>query len=52
MVEPIDSAAPDLDQQLLRAVLAAGTVREFAPERPSLVELYRDVVSSEPKVEV
>jgi ABC-2 type transport system ATP-binding protein len=52
VVEPLGPAASDLDQQLLRAALAAGTVREFARERPSLVDLYRDVVSSEPKAEV
>ena len=32
-------------QEILAAAMAAGAVREFAPVRPSLVELYRDVVS-------
>jgi ABC-2 type transport system ATP-binding protein len=34
------------EQAVLRAALAAGPVREFAVVRPSLTELYRDVVSS------
>ena len=34
---------------VLRAALAAGPVHEFAPVRPSLTELYRDVVSGEDK---
>ncbi|MFR9806114.1 ABC transporter ATP-binding protein [Pseudonocardia sp. RS010] len=33
------------DQELLAAALAAGPVHEFAPYRPPLTELYRDVVS-------
>jgi ABC-2 type transport system ATP-binding protein len=33
------------DQAVLRAALAAGPVREFARRRPSLTELFRDVVS-------
>lgn len=32
-------------QEILAAAMAAGLVREFAPVRPSLVDLYRDVVS-------
>lgn len=38
--------APGGEQAVLRAALAAGPVREFAVVRPSLTELYRDVVSS------
>ncbi len=34
---------------MLRAALAAGPVHEFALVRPSLTELYRDVVSAEEK---
>lgn len=34
-------------QDVLRAALAAGPVREFAPARPSLTELYRHVVAAE-----
>ncbi|WP_181783302.1 ABC transporter ATP-binding protein [Pseudonocardia pini] len=33
------------DQDVLKAALAAGPVHEFAPYRPPLTELYRDVVS-------
>ncbi len=41
------SASPDADaeQRLLTAAMAAGPVREFARQRPSLVDLYRDVVA-------
>lgn len=35
------------DQALLRAALATGPVREFAERRPSLTELFRDVVSED-----
>jgi ABC-2 type transport system ATP-binding protein len=34
------------DQVVLRAALATGPVREFRRRRPSLVELFRDVVSA------
>jgi ABC-2 type transport system ATP-binding protein len=39
------TSAADADQALLAAALAAGPVREFARQRPSLVDLYRDVVA-------
>jgi ABC-2 type transport system ATP-binding protein len=40
---------PDPDgQDVLRAALAAGPVREFAPARPTLVDLFRDVVAEPP----
>ncbi|MEN0128190.1 MAG: ATP-binding cassette domain-containing protein [Brevundimonas sp.] len=48
VVEELPSAAPDVDQSVLRAALAAGPVREFTLVRPSLTELYRDVVNAEP----
>jgi ABC-2 type transport system ATP-binding protein len=35
------------DQAVLRAALATGPVHEFAKRRPSLTELFRDVVSQE-----
>ncbi|WP_454729838.1 ABC transporter ATP-binding protein [Cellulosimicrobium protaetiae] len=35
------------EQAVLRAALAAGPVHEFSLVRPSLTELYRDVVSAE-----
>lgn len=34
------------DQAVLRAALAAGPVREFRRRRPTLAELYRDVVAA------
>jgi ABC-2 type transport system ATP-binding protein len=40
--------APGVSEQvLLRAALDAGPVREFAPVRPSLAELFRHVVSAD-----
>jgi ABC-2 type transport system ATP-binding protein len=47
VVEAVAGAPADLDQQLLRAALAAGPVREFAVVRPTLTELYRHVVTAE-----
>jgi ABC-2 type transport system ATP-binding protein len=41
------SAGTD-DQEVLRAALATGRVREFAPVRPALAELFRDVVQTGP----
>lgn len=35
------------EQAVLQAALATGTVREFAPQRASLTDLFRDVVSAE-----
>jgi ABC-2 type transport system ATP-binding protein len=35
------------DQNVLRAALATGPVRSFGYRRPSLTELFRDVVSQE-----
>jgi ABC-2 type transport system ATP-binding protein len=37
------------DQAVLRAALATGPVREFARRRPTLTELFRDVVSQNNK---
>ncbi|WP_374754945.1 DUF4162 domain-containing protein [Pseudonocardia sp. N23] len=34
------------DQDVLRAAMAAGPVHSFAPHRPPLTELYRDVVAA------
>lgn len=47
VVEAVTGAPADVDQQLLRAALAAGPVREFAVVRPTLTELYRHVVTAE-----
>jgi ABC-2 type transport system ATP-binding protein len=41
-------AAGTDDQDVLRAALAAGPVREFRRWRPPLTELYRDVVRASP----
>lgn len=38
---------PDAEQAVLQAALATGAVREFAPQRASLTDLFRDVVSAE-----
>jgi len=38
-------------QSVLRAALAAGPVREFAPSRPSLTDLYRLVVATSDSTE-
>lgn len=45
----VEMAHEDLatEQALLRAATAAGAVREFAPVRPRLAELFRDVVTQE-----
>ncbi len=37
------SERPDADQRLLDALLARGAVRAFAPDVPSLAEVYREV---------
>jgi ABC-2 type transport system ATP-binding protein len=42
----LEVAAGTDEQAALRAALATGPVREFSRARPTLVELYRDVVSS------
>jgi len=48
VVEDAPGATPDVDQAVLRAALGAGPVRAFSLVRPSLTELYRDVVTAEP----
>ena len=45
IVEVTDSSLVDIDQELLAVALRAGPVREFSLQRPSLVDLYRDVVA-------
>ena len=44
-------SAPDAEQAVLRAALATGPVREFAPQRASLTDLYRHVVSQDADAE-
>lgn len=39
-------AAQGAEQALLTAAMRSGAVREFSPVRPSLTDLFRDVVSS------
>jgi ABC-2 type transport system ATP-binding protein len=46
VVEAGPAAGDDVDQRILTAALAAGPVRELARDRPSLAELYRDVVAA------
>jgi ABC-2 type transport system ATP-binding protein len=46
VVEVEHDDAGDADQSLLTSALSAGAVREFTRLRPSLAELYRDVVSA------
>ncbi|MFE4465768.1 ABC transporter ATP-binding protein [Oerskovia sp. NPDC056781] len=43
----VDSPQDGAEQVILRAALATGPVREFTPQRPSLTELFRHVVSSD-----
>lgn len=44
VVTASDGAPPDVEQRLLRRALERGAVREFAPVRPHLVDLFRGVV--------
>ena len=47
----LESISPEVDatgQRILASAMTAGEVRSFGPHRPSLVELYRDVVTTEP----
>ena len=48
-VTVLELAAGTDDQAVLRAALATGPVRSFAPRRPSLTELFRHVVSERPE---
>jgi ABC-2 type transport system ATP-binding protein len=42
-------AEPGAEQDILAGALKHGPVREFSPVRPSLVDLFRDIVSAEDK---
>ena len=46
----VEAGGPGAEQRLLAAALTLGPVRAFAPERPSLTELFRDVVSADDAV--
>lgn len=47
VVEVRGQAADGVDQEILRAAMAAGPVHEFSLLRPSLTELYRHVVTTD-----
>ncbi len=44
----IEATGPSMgvEQEILKGALARGTVREYAPVRPSLVDLFRHIVSA------
>ncbi|MBD7919294.1 ATP-binding cassette domain-containing protein [Cellulomonas sp. Sa3CUA2] len=44
-------ASQDLAQHVLTSALARGAVHAFTPLRPSLAEIFRDVVADEPDLE-
>ncbi|MCC2314603.1 ABC transporter ATP-binding protein [Cellulomonas xiejunii] len=44
-------AADDVAQQVLTSALARGPVLAFTPLRPTLAEIFRDVVADEPEME-
>ncbi len=44
-------ASQDVAQQVLTSALARGPVRAFSPLRPTLAEIFRDVVADEPELE-
>jgi len=46
--EAVVEADPDGAQQVLRAAVARGPVLEFAPVRPRLAEIFREVVRDVP----
>jgi ABC-2 type transport system ATP-binding protein len=43
----IEASPSTDDQAILRAALAAGPVREFAPLRPTLADIYRNEVAAD-----
>jgi ABC-2 type transport system ATP-binding protein len=43
----VDPPQEGAEQVILRAALATGPVREFSPQRPSLTDLFRHVVSGD-----
>ncbi len=48
----LELAADSDDQAVLAAAVAAGRVREFSPVRPSLADLFRDVVTADGQPDV
>lgn len=51
VLEAGPDAPADTDQAVLAAALAVGPVREFGVVRPTLTELYRDVVTADVETE-
>jgi ABC-2 type transport system ATP-binding protein len=47
LVLELQDTRPGAEQQILKGALSRGDVREFSPVRPSLVDLFRDIVSIE-----
>ncbi|WP_147916246.1 ABC transporter ATP-binding protein [Ruania zhangjianzhongii] len=45
VIVQLTGGQPGVEQPLLRAAVAAGELREFSQVRPTLTELFRDVVS-------
>ncbi len=52
IVEVAERSDDQVDQELLSAALSLGPVREFTRQRPSLTDLYRDVVAAPQEQEV
>jgi ABC-2 type transport system ATP-binding protein len=42
-----DGTRPGVEQEVLRGAVARGAVREYALVRPSLVDLFRHIVTAE-----
>ena len=42
-----DGTRPGVEQEVLKGAVARGTVREYSLVRPSLADLFRDIVSAE-----
>jgi ABC-2 type transport system ATP-binding protein len=42
-----DGTRPGVEQEVLKGAVARGAVREYSLVRPSLVDLFRDIVSAE-----
>ncbi|WP_407343123.1 ABC transporter ATP-binding protein [Pengzhenrongella phosphoraccumulans] len=45
--DPAAAAGAGTEQDVLRVALALGAVREFSPVRPTLTDLFRDIVSAD-----
>lgn len=49
LIVELRDSKPGAEQDILTGALKLGPVREFSPVRPSLADLFRDIVSSEDK---